>query len=322
LSHVLVIGDEPGIWEVTRSALTPEGYRVSRAFSVDAFARLRLDQPDLAIVDTALRQPSAAEVASEARRCAIPVLLTSDKQALDARLAALGIPCLRRPFPERELLEQSRRLIAEARARQGLLQASLKQMKRRVEELRGVIEQARRTMNRLGGGRGAPGTAASVFRADTILREALDYWQRKRGAQAMARRRDIDPAELPFWLLPHLELIEVTADARFRYRLVGTAIVGAFGAELTGKYVDEAPIGDASEFARTFCRMVCEVRKPIFARHRCVTTKGSSLIANRLLLPLSEDGRAVSTIAGAATFELARSLPRAGTPASHVEIVG
>ncbi len=100
--HVLVIGDEPGIREVTRSALGQEGYRVSRVPSRDALARLQRDRPGLAIVDV--------EVATEARRHAIPVLLTTDEPVLEVQLAQFGFPCLRKPFAERELLERRRRL--------------------------------------------------------------------------------------------------------------------------------------------------------------------------------------------------------------------
>jgi len=108
--HVLVIGDEPGIREVTRSALGQEGYRVSRVLSRDALARLQRTRPDLAIVDAALRRMSAVEVAAEARRHAIPILLTTDEPVLEVQLAQFGFPCLRKPFAERELLERRRRL--------------------------------------------------------------------------------------------------------------------------------------------------------------------------------------------------------------------
>ena len=107
--------------------------------------RLRQYQPDLAILDSALQHPSALEVATEAQRCAVPVLLTTDERGLDAQLAELGLPCLRRPFPERELLERSRALIAETAQRAGLLRSSLQQMKARIDELHGAIDQVRRT---------------------------------------------------------------------------------------------------------------------------------------------------------------------------------
>ena len=321
--HVLVIGDEPGIWDVTCSALGREGYRLSRALSLDALARLRQDQPDLAILDSRLQHPSALEVATEAQRCAVPVLLTTDARGLDAQLAALDLPCLRRPFPERELLERSRALIAEAARRSGLVRNSIEQMKARIDELHSTLDQVRRTVSRLARA-GATQGARYDFRADAILREALDYWQRKRGERPMPRRSDIDPAELPFWLLPHVELVDVVDNGpRFRYRLLGTAIVGAFGVERSGKYVDEVLSGGDLEFAHTVYRAVCDTGKAAFALSAHSTVKASPLTARRVLMPLAEDGQAVSMVFGAATFALA--LPRqpgAGQSAGHFEIIG
>ncbi len=54
----------------------------------------------------------------------------------------------------------------------------------------------------------------------------------------MPARRDIDPVEVPT-LLPHLQLIEIVAGGRFRYRLIGTALAEAFGRDYTGQYPDE-----------------------------------------------------------------------------------
>jgi|SRR6185312_11359476 len=322
--HVLVIGDAPGIWDVTRSALGREGYRLSRALSLDALTRLRQDQPDLAILDSALQHPSALEVATEAQRCAVPVLLTADDGGLDPQLAALDLTCLRRPFPERELLERSRQLIAETRRRSGLLRNSMQQMKARIDELQNALDQVRRTMSRVARGAMTRDGTPYDFRSDAILRGALDYWQRKCGERTMPRRSDIDPAELPFWLLPHVELVDVVENARrFRYRLVGTAIVGACGVELTGKYVDDVLSGADLDFAHMAYRAVCDTGKAAFARSADRTLKGSPLTGRRVLMPLAEDRQAVSMIFGAATFALAPP-PRPGAEqaANHFEIIG
>jgi hypothetical protein len=155
-----------------------------------------------------------------------------------------------------------------------------------------------------------PGPGPSVsrydFRADPVLRAVLDYWERRRGARAMPRRRDIDPAELR-QVLPHIQITEVIdGGARFRYRLVGTAIVEAFGAEFTGKYVDELVSGERDSFVHACYRAVCAARRPAFVRSKYITTKDIDLTANRVLAPLSEDGEQVSQILGALTFEFTR----------------
>jgi hypothetical protein len=139
------------------------------------------------------------------------------------------------------------------------------------------------------------------YRADPILGQTLAYWVRKRGARSMPRRRDIDPAEIPR-LLPNLQLIDVLGD-RFRYRLIGTALVEAFGRDYTGAYPDELFTDPRRDFICGLYRSVRDAGRPMFLRNRYHTNKDIDLIANRLYLPLSEDDRRVSMILGAATFE-------------------
>ncbi len=144
------------------------------------------------------------------------------------------------------------------------------------------------------------------FRADRVLGAALDYWETARRGRAMPQRRDIDPAELRP-ILAHLQITEVVGGgSRFRYRLVGTAIVEAFGAEFTGKFVDELVTGARDTFVHVCYRAVYASRRPAFVRSRYLTTKTVDLTANRVLLPLSEDDREVSQILGALTFEFTR----------------
>lgn len=159
-----------------------------------------------------------------------------------------------------------------------------------------------------------PNAARYDFRADRVLRLALDYWQAKRAGRSMPRRRDIEPAELRD-VLAHLQLTEVIGGGqRFRYRLVGTAIVEAFGAEFTGKYVDELVSGERDSFVHACYRAVCASRRPAFVRSKYVTTRNVELTANRVLLPLSENGKTVNLILGALTFEFTRPF---GTGIGH-----
>lgn len=118
----------------------------------------------------------------------------------------------------------------------------------------------------------------------------------------MPRRRDIEPTEIPR-LLPHLQLIEVAEGAaRFRYRLTGTALVTAFGREYTGSYLDELFSGEELAYARHVYSTVCARRRPVFLRNRYSTTRDVGMVANRLYLPLSDDGASVNIILGALTF--------------------
>ncbi|ANK80533.1 MAG: hypothetical protein TEF_06770 [Rhizobiales bacterium NRL2] len=73
-----------------------------------------------------------------------------------------------------------------------------------------------------------------------------DYWRSKAEADRPPARRDIDPMELAPALLPHIGLIDVVRDGgalRFRYRLIGTAMVDLFGEDFTGTFADESKTG-------------------------------------------------------------------------------
>lgn len=137
---------------------------------------------------------------------------------------------------------------------------------------------------------------------NAVLSGLWRYWLAKRGALAMPRRRDIDPIDMPPQLLPHLQLVERVAD-RFRYRLTGTAIVEAYKRELTGLFVDEVMPPARREVAERHYAQVFESRRPIFVRNAYTTAAHVELVATRIMLPLSEDGEAVSLVLMGQTFE-------------------
>lgn len=145
------------------------------------------------------------------------------------------------------------------------------------------------------------------FLNDPILSGAFRYWRRQRGSRAMPPRRAIDPIEIPR-LLPNLQLIDVVEGGRFRYRLTGTGLVTAFGKEYTGKHLDELFAGDELAYAVRVYSTVCSERRPVFLRNRYGTTRDVAMVANRLYMPLSDDGVSVNVIFGALTFEWGRGV--------------
>ena len=144
-------------------------------------------------------------------------------------------------------------------------------------------------------------TVTYDYRSDPILGGALAYWREKRGSRSMPRRRDIDPVEVPT-LLPHLQLIEIVAGGRFRYRLIGTALVEAFGRDYTGQYPDVLFDGQRGKITEVYSA-VRDAKQPLFLRSRYLTTKEIDLVANRLYVPLSEDDSHVNMILGILTFD-------------------
>lgn len=142
------------------------------------------------------------------------------------------------------------------------------------------------------------------YRDDPVLGPALAYWTLKRGTNAMPGKRDIDPIELPRKLLPNIQIIEIVeGGARFRYRLVGTASVAAFGSDYTGRYVDEMFSDDRLNFIRHIYSTVHTTKIPLFSLNRYHTPKNIDLFAYRIYMPLSEDGNVASHILGVLRFE-------------------
>jgi hypothetical protein len=139
---------------------------------------------------------------------------------------------------------------------------------------------------------------------DPVLSALWRYWDEKRAARVMPRRRDLDPPlEIPR-LLPHLLLVE-RADGRFRWRLAGTAVVDAYGQELTGRFIDEVISAARRQAAHRHYATVFETARPIFVRNRYTSRNATDFIVSRIILPLSaEDEEAVHLLLQAQTFRL------------------
>jgi hypothetical protein len=153
---------------------------------------------------------------------------------------------------------------------------------------------------------------------DKVLGALWLYWQSKRGMRAMPRRAEIDPAEIPR-LLPYLQIVERNAG-RFRYRLAGSAIVEAYGRELTGKFIDEVIPAHRLAIAEHHYSTVYDSGRPIFARNNYVTTKAVDIIATRIILPLSTSGEQASLLLMGQTFELGAQLEARSQLAGDTQI--
>ncbi|HEV2548880.1 MAG TPA: PAS domain-containing protein [Stellaceae bacterium] len=140
--------------------------------------------------------------------------------------------------------------------------------------------------------------------ADPVLSALWRYWDEKRTARVMPRRRDLDPPlEIPR-LLPHLLLVE-RAEGRFRWRLAGTAVVDAYGQELTGRFIDEVISAARREAANRHYATVFETARAIFVRNRYTSRNATDFVVSRILLPLSaEDEDTVHLLLQAQTFQL------------------
>jgi len=126
--------------------------------------------------------------------------------------------------------------------------------------------------------------------------QAFAYWRGRAVQRAMPSRADIDPIDL-VEALPRIMLVDVipAAPVDFRYRLSGTGICEVHGANHTHKRPrDLMPPAFGELIHEHYCAAV-QRRAPLL--HLIVLdTDDRELSYARLLLPLSEDGTAVTML--------------------------
>jgi hypothetical protein len=142
------------------------------------------------------------------------------------------------------------------------------------------------------------------YRDDPVLGSVLAFWVRKRGARSMPSKRDMDPMEIPPALLPNLQIIDVLDGGKsFRYRLVGTALVRAYGEDYTGKYSDKLLDPELRRAMHEMYEVVYKSKAPLFAHHKYKTSKDIDPVTDRIYMPLSDDGVDVHHIFGVFRLE-------------------
>lgn len=136
---------------------------------------------------------------------------------------------------------------------------------------------------------------------DPLLRQLLDYWTKEKGDRIAPSRLDVDPGQIRA-LLPNVFLVErIGEPPRYRYRLVGTTVVKEFGEEITGKYLDEVDFDFVtSRVVSEYDRAAKECR-PIVSKWAYDKQSGRRMAYERLILPLSSDGRTVDMFLCGAT---------------------
>lgn len=128
------------------------------------------------------------------------------------------------------------------------------------------------------------------------LMELYRYWRSKCGERLAPARVDIRPEEiLP--ILPNILLLDIVGDVpRLKYRLVGTEFVHIYGAEITGKFVDEIDFdGMQKMIIADYVKVVKECR-PSWTSWDFAKDDGRWLAYERLTLPLSQDGQSVNML--------------------------
>ena len=148
-----------------------------------------------------------------------------------------------------------------------------------------------------------PETTLSGLDCAPEIRELIDYWRSIHPQSGLPGRRHFDPIDLPE-LLAQIWLIDVArAPLRFRFRLVGTALVEFTGRDSTGKWLDEVYPEFAESGLSQRLRRCVETAEPQFRRHSIATQARSSQIeAEQIYLPLAADGASVDMILAMTVF--------------------
>jgi hypothetical protein len=131
-----------------------------------------------------------------------------------------------------------------------------------------------------------------------IVAEIHDYYQSKRRSRPMPARQDLDVLDIPL-LMPHALMVDVLHDD-FRFRLFGTKVVEIWGRDLTGRRLSELP---ALDMVRWIAQSYAAVRDRRQVLHDLVERPfGGVRSYERLLMPLSNDGRMVNIILAAVDY--------------------
>jgi hypothetical protein len=135
------------------------------------------------------------------------------------------------------------------------------------------------------------------------LRGAFSYWRAKCGERTMPSRCDLDPSEMLGWL-SHTLLVDVVYGGPegtaqdFRFRLVGTDVVERYGKEFTGRCLSSLDLdGKTPEILDEYRRTVVRGR-PQYYIDEFVQHSGRPMHYERLLMPLSDDGRTINMLFG------------------------
>jgi hypothetical protein len=141
-----------------------------------------------------------------------------------------------------------------------------------------------------------------------VLRRLVAYWFDKRSERSMPSRSDIDPVDIP-WALSSIWLCDYQpADRRFRYRLAGEQINAFWGYNIGGRYLDElVPARRLSE-AHQCLAAAYEGPSIVHDFGRIYMQDEVFATGERIILPLSDDGREVNGLLGASCRDWYRDL--------------
>ena len=147
--------------------------------------------------------------------------------------------------------------------------------------------------------------SGEAFRAtlgDPLLLSFFDYWSARRAPGRLPGRQDIDPIEMRPWL-KHLVLADVVDGKRLRYRLAGTEMVERWGADFTGRFLEDVMSGTYLEYIATLYWTVVRRGAPVMSSSRFRWDLRRAAMTRRLIVPLARDGRTVDMTMSCQVFD-------------------
>lgn len=134
--------------------------------------------------------------------------------------------------------------------------------------------------------------------SSAALTELVAYWESKRHGAALPTRSAIEPTEIPR-LLSKVFLVEVLDGGEdFRYRLAGTEVDSLHGQSLSGKRVGDISSPEVASLVRRQYQEAVAAAAPSCHAIRVLAEDGKYWSYERVLLPLTTDGRTISLLLG------------------------
>lgn len=130
------------------------------------------------------------------------------------------------------------------------------------------------------------------------IRALYDYWGSIHpAAGGLPGRQHLDPLDIP-QLLPSIWMVDVRpAPLRFRFRLVGTAIVKFTGRDATGLWLDQVYPDYENTVAFRIHRDCVAKGEPAYRKSKVLSNPGRDFVeAERVYLPLAGNGQDVDIL--------------------------
>lgn len=125
------------------------------------------------------------------------------------------------------------------------------------------------------------------------MRCIYEYWLKIKGNKELPSRGDINPADITA-VLPHITLVRVEEDGRYKLTLVGSENAKLAEENVTGKYLDEIPL--LHQYAKERYDWVVENKKPYIYQGDLKWSEKEYLDYSIIGLPLSNDNEKVNGI--------------------------